>query len=245
MSIEAYRRAGLFIEDFDAPATPPPVVEEPPAEPDPAIAAAWQEGREAGFAEGLAQARVEREAELARLLGCVAAALADSRAEVTRVTEESTEACGRMMLAMFRLMLPALCARHGAAEIAALLGDVLPRLHDVPEVVLAVNPRMRPALEDAMSGFPPEQRAQVRMVDDPALALDDARASWTNGGNFSRYGARARAELAEAMRAAGIDMPELDEPAADLLDTAAVPELSGTAAVPELPGAAAVEPAFA
>ena len=58
-------------------------------------------------------------------------------------------------------MLPALCARHGAAEVAALTRAVLPALAREPRVTIRVSPHVVAAVEQELARLDPELHGRV------------------------------------------------------------------------------------
>jgi flagellar biosynthesis/type III secretory pathway protein FliH len=78
-------------------------------------------------------------------------------------------------------MLPAVCARHGAAEVAALTRAVLPALVHEPRVTIRVSPHMLRTVEDAMATVDPDLHGRVAVVPTNAMPPGDARITWADG----------------------------------------------------------------
>ncbi|MDE2517326.1 MAG: hypothetical protein KGL12_14960, partial [Rhodospirillales bacterium] len=77
--------------------------------------------------------------------------------------------------------LPALCARHGAAEMQAVIGAVLPALIGEPEIEIAVATDAQPAVVRALTGLDPRIAARVRVTPAEAMASGDLRIHWQDG----------------------------------------------------------------
>src|SRR5690349_7248328 len=122
---------GLFARDFDeldfGGRTPGGVIVLD--DPDPADAAAapvttemleaaCAEARSQGFAEGRAEAEAAQEAARRALLAAVLGGLGDASDQIRQAVDESGSALARLVLASVAAAFPALCARHGAAELA-------------------------------------------------------------------------------------------------------------------------------
>lgn len=181
------RAARLFAEDFDAPPAPSPPPEPVAAEPvysaaDLAAArdGAARESREAALAEasGTAQAAARR------ALADIAARIAAAREDVLAIAEESAEATARLLLDCFATAFPALSARHGKAEVAAILHAVLPAMRREPKIVVRLNPHLaRDMTEEIQRLDPdPELATRVRIVPSDAIAPGDVLISWDTGG---------------------------------------------------------------
>ena len=64
-----------------------------------------------------------RSATAGRALAEIAAQIAAARAEAASIAEQSAEAIARLLLDCFAAAFPALSARHGPGEVAAVLRD--------------------------------------------------------------------------------------------------------------------------
>lgn len=183
----------LFAEDFDEPETfePPepeviaPAPEAPPPEEAVFTEAELDAAREAGRAEGRAAGREEARAAQAAdgrdALRRLAAAMDEARLEAARVAEEAAEGMARLMLGMLAAALPALCARHGEAEIRAMSRRLLPALESEPRVTIRVNPRHLDAMRGELAGLDPEQAGRTRLLPTDAMPPGDLRIAWDYG----------------------------------------------------------------
>ena len=81
----------------------------------------------------------------------IAEQLAAARAEAAAVAEQSSEAIARLLLDCFATAFPALSARHGASEVAAVMHLVLPALHREPKITVRINPHLIAAMTEEIA----------------------------------------------------------------------------------------------
>jgi flagellar biosynthesis/type III secretory pathway protein FliH len=207
----------LFAEDFDA---PPGVTvlddaaDAPPPEPTftaETLAASRTEAYAEGHRNGLAKAAADRAEVTLQMLGVIAERLEGGRAEAARVAEESAEALARLLLGTLASMLPALCARHGAEEVAALARAVLPALKREPRVTIRVSPHVAVAVEQELARFDPDLRERVALVPTDAVPPGDARIAWTDGA-AQRDAAALWRDVADALAPLDLLPPDLAPP---------------------------------
>jgi len=183
MDKRARRPAILFAEDFDAlPGIT--VLDDPPDETEPPpgfTAAARAEAYAEGHRNGLAQAAADRAEVSRQMLATIADRLDGAAAEAARVAGESAEAVARLLLGTLAALLPALCARHGATEVAALARAVLPALARESRVTIRLSPHVVRAVEQELDRLDPELRACVALAPTDAVAPGDARIVWQDG----------------------------------------------------------------
>ena len=174
----------LFDDDFDQPAASPmppePEIIEPvftAAELEAAREEAAREAREAALAEAGATSRgAAREA-----LASIAAAMTAASEEAAALAEETASSLAGLLLACFAAAFPALSARHGPEEAAAVVRQVLPALHREPKVTIRVNPRLAGFVVAEIEASDPDLAARVRIVPTEAMAVGDTRIAWDNG----------------------------------------------------------------
>ncbi len=195
----------LYAEDFGADGESP--AEPGPPEPeviDPSFTAAEldaarAEAREAGRAEaehGLAAARVH-------MLGLLATGVADARGEAAQAATAAAAGVAATMLAALLACLPALCGRHGEAELRALSRAILPALQDEPRITVRVNPHMLAAMQAEVAALDTEVAERVRILPTDAVAPGDARIAWADG-SAVRDAGRARAAVRDALAQLGL-----------------------------------------
>lgn len=190
-------RKFLFQRDFAAPAG-----EQTPKGRE-ALAEAEKRGREAGFAEGQAQARVEADAQmqqmLARIAEDVAALLA--RADADRAAFEDEAVAFATALAE-KLAGDAL-AHYPMDAIGQLARKSFEHLRGVPHLVVRVNEALVEKTETLMQKIARERGFEGRLVimGEPEIEPGDARLEWADGG-IVREGAKIGASVADAIRPA-------------------------------------------
>ena len=183
---QAFRSAGgsgvlLFDEDFDLPAKPPePEVINPvftAAELMAAREEAAQDSRDRAIAETEASARIAS----SRALAEIAAQITAAREEAAAIAEQSAEAIARLLLDCFATAFPALSARHGPGELAAVLREILPALHREPKITVRINPHLISSMTEEIHALDADLVARVRLIATDAVAPGDARVTWEHG----------------------------------------------------------------
>ncbi|MBV9537638.1 MAG: hypothetical protein JOY70_01755 [Acidisphaera sp.] len=208
----------LLIEDFDE--TGVTVLDEPEDEgatvgttgtaPHPPVD--LEAVRAEAFAAGVrsrddadAQRRTEAVAELAATL---TARLEEAFASFRSDAEQSAEAVVKAMLASLHAAMPALCARFGGGEAAAVARVVLPNLAGEPQVTLRHHPAIAADLAETVAGLDPELRERVQLCPSESIPVGDVRIAWS-GGTAVRDTRAVLHSLAEALAVLGlIDQPE-------------------------------------
>jgi flagellar biosynthesis/type III secretory pathway protein FliH len=171
----------LFDEDFDLPAKPPePEVIEPVFTAAELLAAreqAAQESHDRAIAEAEGSARITASRSLAE----IAAQITLARDDAVAVAEQSAEAIARLLLDCFATAFPALSARHGPGELAAVLREILPALHREPKITVRINPGLVPVITEELRSLDADLAAHVRLIPADNVAVGDARITWENG----------------------------------------------------------------
>jgi flagellar assembly protein FliH len=178
-------RAILFEEDFDRPPPPPP-----PSEPEvvePSFSAAELEAARAdAWDEGYAAATEDANTAAARAAGQALANIADQIAaantEMQATAEQSAEAIAHLVMAGFAAAFPALCARHGATEVNAILRMVLPALYQEPKITVRASPSTAAAITRLIADLDPDLEPRVLLVPTDAMGAGDVRVTWSEGG---------------------------------------------------------------
>ena len=204
----------LYAEDFDdLPQTSAPAAAEP--EPELIEPVFTLAELEAAKAEAGRIARAEAERGLigsrTQMITLLANGVADARAEALYAAEEASEGVAKCLLSALSACLPALCARHGAAELQALARIVLPALRDEPRIVVRVHPHMLPVMRDEVAAMDMDFADCIHLLPSDAVAPGDARISWA-AGSAVRDAGRARAAVHDALAALGLldheDLPK-------------------------------------
>jgi len=195
----------LFENDFDDPSpvkpkamaaakpapisVPAPVVEpEPPAFSEEEMAAACEQARKQGDAEGHRRGIIEGqqrlEAQIAAALSTISAQLTLAVRAATEAPIEITQAATDLALAILRKMHPALSSRRGLDEVEGVLASCLEQLKNEPRLVAYVPNQLLDPLNErintisAARGF----EGRVVLIGDPDLADSDCRIEWADGG---------------------------------------------------------------
>jgi len=186
------RRFGvLFAEDFDLPPASftPTEDDTPDPEPEPLVPSYSEDQMEAardaayqsGLHDGRTAAYAEIAAETAASLSSIALAFSDARAAAQAVAEKTAAALTRLLLDAFAAALPALCARHGPTEVAAVLRELLPALSREPRTIVRVAPGTLPAAQTELSRLDPDIAGRINVTAQDTLSPGDVRISWHDG----------------------------------------------------------------
>jgi len=174
----------LFDEDFDLPpasATPlEPEVIAPLFTLDELRTAredAARDSREAALVESAAGAA----AATSRALISIAEQFSEARAGIASMAEQSSEAIARLLLDCFATALPALSARHGAREAAAMLQRILPALHRELKITVRVNPHIVALMAREIDSLDADLAANIRLVPTDSVVPGDVRIAWEHG----------------------------------------------------------------
>jgi hypothetical protein len=183
------RPALPFAEDFARkPAPPPPAP--PPGFSDLDLQRAREEAYAAGEAAGEAAAHASArlradtalESSSQALMAALSAASRDARAAATVAATETS----RLLLQLLSACLPDLCARHGAAEAAALadavLKLVLPRCDAVVRCPPALLGPVRAIADRALPNRAGANGGRVTIEPDETMAQGDIHIAWEAGG---------------------------------------------------------------
>jgi hypothetical protein len=146
----------LFAEDFDSPeAAPEPEVIDPVftlGELSAARATAWHDGHAAGLQEA-----AETDAAATRqALTAIVEQFAAERDEAAARAEQSAEAIARLLTASLAATFPTLCARHGDAEVRAIVRTVLPALTQETAITVRAHPRTAAAVTQEIARLDPD-----------------------------------------------------------------------------------------
>ncbi|HVC59136.1 MAG TPA: hypothetical protein VND19_02080 [Acetobacteraceae bacterium] len=202
----------LFAEDFDLSARDHPAepeVIEPSfsaAELDAARTEAWQ----AGSAAAAVEAEAADHAAIRQTVAAVAAQLAAAHDALLDLAEQSAATIAGLLLGSLGVVLPALAAHHGEAELQAVIRIVLPGLFKEPAVTLRINPRHCTAVAREIERLDPDLAGRLQIVPIESIPAGDARIAWRNGG-ATRDAAALWEQVAAALALAGLP-PAVAEP---------------------------------
>jgi flagellar biosynthesis/type III secretory pathway protein FliH len=191
----------LFAEDFDVlpetDAAEPEVIE--PVFTQAEIAAARAEAH----AAALAEAERRHDGATRAALDAIAVQMRAAATEAALVAERSAEAIAGALFAALAAALPDTCARHGAAEVAAVARAVLPALMQEPSVTVRVNPHAQAAVAREIARLEPGLARRVVLTATDALDPGDIRIDWQDGA-ASRNTADVWARIAETLAPLGL-----------------------------------------
>jgi len=171
----------LFDEDFDL---PPPSREPEVIEPVYSVNelnAAREEAARDSREQALTEADTSARTMASRALASISEQLETARAEAAAIAEQSSEAIARLVMSCFATAFPALCARHGQPELAALLREILPALHREPAITVRISPHVAAALATDVHALDADLAKRVRLIPTDAVAPGDARITWEHG----------------------------------------------------------------
>ena len=196
----------LFAEDFDLPpvpdAPPEPEVIEPTfsaTELEVVRTETWQAAR----ADTLSEAAAADHAVIRQTVAAISAQLVTAREAANQVATQSAEAIARLLLDGLALALPALCARYGDGEVAAVIGAVLPALAQEPAITVRVNPLHALAVKRDIERLDPDLASRTRIAPVEDMAPGDVRVVWRNG-SATRDTAALWDQVAEALGTVGL-----------------------------------------
>jgi flagellar biosynthesis/type III secretory pathway protein FliH len=203
----------LFAEDFDlSPAhenPPEPEVIEPTfsaAELEAARAEAWQAGSDAASAAAAAADH----AVIRQTIAAIAERLVAAHDELLELAEQSAATVARLLLGSLGVVLPELTARHGEAELQAIIRIVLPGLFKEPSVTLRINPQHCTTVAREIERLDPDLAARLQIVPTESMPAGDARIAWRNGG-ATRDAAALWEQVAATLALSGLS-PSIAEP---------------------------------
>ncbi|HEY2616265.1 MAG TPA: hypothetical protein VGI78_02900 [Acetobacteraceae bacterium] len=193
----------LFAEDFDSPeAAPEPEVIDPVftlGELSAARATAWRDGHAAGLQEA-----AETDAAATRqALTAIVEQFAAERDEAAARAEQSAEAIARLLTASLAATFPTLCARHGDAEVRAIVRTVLPALTQETAITVRAHPRTAAAVTQEIARLDPDLVAHIQIFDCDAMPPGDVRVAWHNG-TATRDAAALWQQVAAVLAPAGL-----------------------------------------
>jgi len=203
-------RAGiLYAEDFDELPAPPPR----PEPPTPGYTqAALDDAVSAACAEAVHAARMDWQAcalqAQSDALVAIARNLTAAEAAAAAVATETAEGTVRTIMAILVGLLPALCARHGHAELRAMLRHLLPTLAQQPRVTVRLSPAVLDGVRADLAEMDEDLAATIVLT--PAtLPPGDTRVIWTNG-KLVRDTAALRNAVIAALVELGLLEPTLE-----------------------------------
>ncbi|NBN63216.1 FliH/SctL family protein [Pannonibacter tanglangensis] len=181
----------LFDKNFSEPEVPvvtaPPEPVEPMmtvAEHERLLAAARDEARRQGHAEGLVEGRSGEERRLAEQVGDLSRVVAGLLAEIDGYREQTEKDATTLAFLIARRLSAHLIARNPLAETVALVAECLGPLRGAPHLVIRVAERDVDALKARLDPVVREKGFDGRLVllGEPEIARGDCRIEWADGG---------------------------------------------------------------
>lgn len=178
----------FFAEDFDAAASPEPLAaaadgaseQEPPevvVDPEAIRDAAYQEG----LRDGLERAAASRNLAVERVLAALEERLRAAQYQAAQEVDRAATSVARLLIQALMKMLPSVCARYGAREIAQVARAVLPGLRHEPQVVVAVHPAVAAEIEAELARLGGELKQRTVLAATDSIPPGDVRISWQDG----------------------------------------------------------------
>ena len=199
----------LFAEDFDDPPAPPQHEQElEPEVLEPVFSlgeleAVRREAHASGVAAGMALTEDAHRQAVRVATQTVGEMLAESRGEAARAVDASAEALARTLLATLCAALPALCARHGEAELRDIVRALLPSLVHEPWVTVRVHPSLIDPLAAELHTLGAELAGLVMLTPMDAMLPGDVRIAWQHG-SASRDTRSILGEIDDALGTIGL-----------------------------------------
>jgi hypothetical protein len=170
--------------------------------------------RQAAFAEGHAEGQraatasfdadaTKRDETAMHLLRQVAAGLTEAGREGARVSEMAAICVARVILGTLEALLPALCERHGAPEVAAIARVLLPALAHVPYVHVRAHPSAAALLQIELTRLDAELRSHIVLAPNETMTHGDMRMTWQDG-SASRDATNIRQVVSDALQLFGL-----------------------------------------
>lgn len=206
----------FFARDFDDPGGLDGVIvldeREPPdagaeTAPPPITAAFLEEAcaaaRAEGVRQGVADATAAHDAERDNMTASLIAGLTLADQHLRDAVEIAGRRLAGLVLATLDAGFPALCARHGAAEVDRFTRDVIALLGQEPRIVIRIHPTLQHTLDDMLAGLEPERRDAILVEPRDTIPPGDARIAWRHGLAARDIGA-LRTRLAEVLAPLGL-----------------------------------------
>ncbi len=204
----------LYAEDFDDDPELPPAADLPPV-PEPAPAppsftlADLEAAQRIARTEAVQAARAEWERsalhDRTQSLAAIASAMTGVQGEARVLADAVAEGSARTILSVLAGLLPELCARHGGAEVRALLRHLLPTLGQQPRIVVRVAPAVLDGVREDLALLDEDLAASVELNAAP-LTPGDARVTWADG-SLNRDEAAIRHAITAALTELGLLEP--------------------------------------
>ncbi len=210
----------LFAEDFDddfsderASATATPVPEPEIIEPVFSAAeleAAKQEGFANGYAAALENSEEQRRAVASHAVLKVETLLERVREESTVAVERSIDSIAKLIFATIASLMPNLCARHDAGEIASLVRDLIVSLTPEQSLKVTVAPEIADDVRSALGILSSDAARRVAIATHGDMEPGDVRLAW-DAGAASRSSRQVQKAIIAVLDQLGLLEPAVPE----------------------------------
>ena len=134
-----------------------------------------------GYQAGQAQRRNADQDNAARLALDLSDALAIAQSAAREVAEQTAEALGQAVIAMFAALLPASQSHHGAREVRAIAAAVLPTLTQAPHIAIDAAPDVAEDLRAAIAGLSAAEQSRIELRISARGAPGSISIAWPGG----------------------------------------------------------------
>lgn len=214
----------LFAEDFDDEFSDSDVSEAIASAPEPEtadpvepfftaddLAAARSESYAEGYQAAADEAAARENSNIARCLAQIEHHLEDAHTHAVASAAQASEAVARLIFGTLASILPTLCARHEAAEIAGLVATTMVGMAGVPAVCVTVAPPLVDPLRECLVDLPPDTGRRVAIAAQDGMETGDARIAW-EAGAAGRSSRRAREAVIAVLTQLGLVDPPAQPP---------------------------------
>jgi flagellar assembly protein FliH len=148
------------------------------------IDALRKEGFDAGFEAGKSAGKEEQTVQLNALLAIIDQNMSALMQKLDALAREQEMHARQLVLSVAKKILPDFAARHGLAEIDALLGETIREMAREPRLVVRISEDQFDAVNERVQEIA-KQRAypgKVIVLADPEVVSGDCRVEWADGG---------------------------------------------------------------
>jgi flagellar assembly protein FliH len=143
-----------------------------------------KESYDAGFAAGQKAGLDEQTTQMMLLLAKIEGKIDQMADTMDMIHKDNETNVRRIALAMLGKFVPDLNARHGLAEIEAMLGNVITEMVHEPRLVVRVHETQFDVLDEKINAITKQKAyaGKVVVLADAEIAPGDCRIEWADGG---------------------------------------------------------------
>lgn len=138
---------------------------------------AWDEGFAAGREAGLATLQTDMRINLAE----IATGMHTAKIDLMTQTEQIGEELAGLLLAAFNHTLPALCARYGLAEIAAVAAEIVPPMVGGAQLHIQIAPDRVGPMREILARHDADLAENISLIASSKLGSSDIVMRWHQG----------------------------------------------------------------